>query len=766
MSEKARERGAAGGEKAKERGAAGGAFVRGAVGVSDRGRVLSSPGSLGCDRRLQAFGSGGGSGGSKEGCSRESWFGCRRVVIQKEEAGKAAWYRMQVEEGSKGWFILLNEGHLSWLQGVLQTAVMRGWQFPSGCVKKCGDRLIHVGKKYVGSRLYLQISEQVMNGRSFKVLVPQSEQGRGWAQLISLLQDFYLFEKRGCRQSDAPDCSPPRQQVLADTTKKTYAEAVKNRGFYGAGRCSIRGKGADRFIDIEDVGVSERCELLGRSLIITFKPTAGECFVRDDAKDFKRWANRHWATDDNFDWHYFDNGKWLLSCPSVQHAVRIRGFNQCSFKNFNILISFWPEEGQKDWYDDSQWILVFGIPLHLKSIDLINLIGRFCGKLLEVDWNHWSADFIRIRVRMIDEPPSTIPVRFAGERFSIRIITAPMSAQKGRPASEADSSGELKRLASCNAPMHPMQGHMLKRPRVNQLVDTPRRADSLSAVGPGQQQLTDNVNYFAGPRRLGRKIWVRKFGPINRPPLGLSRGSACVEEDWALYRPGPTPCVQEVSVNMLRSVYQLLSRPGPRFNPAVDELGWLCSVFIPGVRPANSVAPIRNLCPPFCIISFGLTSPSSRSIYSDDPSVPVPLAITSPPSSFHSQCSDLTSPPSSPGSHFALSSSFGDFDFPSPSCVPDSQARVGSQDDFPFDAATLVATSIELSSLFKIEMEGGADNVVKLIENTAREMHQRKVRQPRSKLEMERHRLGLIEVPVSGDRRSRRRGGDEHAEPV
>ncbi|CAL1371424.1 unnamed protein product [Linum trigynum] len=89
-------------------------------------------------------------------------------------------------------------------------------------------------------------------------------------------------------------------------------------------------------------------------------------------------------------------------------------------------------------------------------------------------------------------------------------------------------------------------------------------------------------------------------------------------------------------------------------------------------------------------------------------------------------------------------------ELPSPSCVPDSQEKSQNLEAYPFDKSTLVSTCRDIGKLFELEMEGGQATVEEMIENNVKDMHQRKIRQPRSKLEMEKRRLGPISFQVSG----------------
>ncbi|CAL1396482.1 unnamed protein product [Linum trigynum] len=118
-------------------------------------------------------------------------MGSKLVSLSKVRLGTTWLNKLQVEVESRRWSFVMDDLQISWLQGVLQTAAMRKWVFPSKCIKKSGPRTINVGKGLNRRGAFLQVSEQETNGKVYKIIIPQAETSVGWARLTSLMKDFY-----------------------------------------------------------------------------------------------------------------------------------------------------------------------------------------------------------------------------------------------------------------------------------------------------------------------------------------------------------------------------------------------------------------------------------------------------------------------------------------------------------------------------------------------------------------------------------------------
>ncbi|CAL1355166.1 unnamed protein product [Linum trigynum] len=385
---------------------------------------------------------------------------------------------------------------------------MRDWKFGKEYIKRSGERVIHVGRTALKNKAVLQISEMVATGRVFKVLISEPDGKKGWASLIDLLQDFYTLERRAMgsyleRPFEHLVFQPPSGQQV-----RTFAEVVKSGGFYGAGKCCIKGSRRDRFIEVGDEGVQNRQDLMGKCLEIQLSSKSINICTQSTADEFKRWANKKWAIDSNYGWIDKGIGKWMLICPSWHQAMRVRSFDQCSFQNLSIIVSYWKEESRGD-ASDTMWILVTGIPCHLKSVDLIKEIEKFCGFLVEVDWNHWSADFIRIRVRVDNFLPDCTPILFAGRWYRMKVVRADLDE------------------ASSLLDSQPRRVSMRLITEDEALHGNGRSRGCMTAGTGSEVRFPENSNRKSGPplspvgptqRGRVKKVLVRKFGPIWAKP--------------------------------------------------------------------------------------------------------------------------------------------------------------------------------------------------------------------------------------------------------
>ncbi|CAI0433024.1 unnamed protein product [Linum tenue] len=268
------------------------------------------------------------------------------------------------------------------------------------------------------------------------------------AGVIALVQEFYhdehqlrvdMFETLGSA-TDLPEA--PLHPNL-NTLRKSYADVVRGGGFYGVGSCSIVQDSSGIFIRVGQEGVSERSGTLERCLVIRFQSVGHEVFSRDQLSGFRRWAEKTWASDSNFGLEELDDGRWLLICPSLRELMRINSLAGHQFKNFLVSTYLWKEidEGAPR-LDDACWMLVFGIPLHLKSVNLIRTIGEFCGNLLDIDWNSWASSCVRMKVIAKGSTSSSIPLVYEDQWFTVDVKVLPASLSGGRRESEQGKRGE------------------------------------------------------------------------------------------------------------------------------------------------------------------------------------------------------------------------------------------------------------------------------------------------------------------------------------
>ncbi|CAN0906004.1 hypothetical protein LINGRAHAP2_LOCUS23978 [Linum grandiflorum] len=72
-------------------------------------------------------------------------------------------------------------------------------------------------------------------------------------------------------------------------------------------------------------------------------------------------------------------------------------FGVWKFGSFSIQADRWiPEVGRSNVMEKNRlcWIRIYGIPLHIRSLDLIRAIGNHCGRFIEADVQNWVANSI------------------------------------------------------------------------------------------------------------------------------------------------------------------------------------------------------------------------------------------------------------------------------------------------------------------------------------------------------------------------------------
>ncbi|CAI0433057.1 unnamed protein product, partial [Linum tenue] len=350
------------------------------------------------------------------------------------------------------------------------------------------------------------------------------------AGVIALVQEFYhdehqlrvdMFETLGSA-TDLPEA--PLHPNL-NTLRKSYADVVRGGGFYGVGSCSIVQDSSGIFIRVGQEGVSERSGTLERCLVIRFQSVGHEVFSRDQLSGFRRWAEKTWASDSNFGLEELDDGRWLLICPSLRELMRINSLAGHQFKNFLVSTYLWKEidEGAPR-LDDACWMLVFGIPLHLKSVNLIRTIGEFCGNLLDIDWNSWASSCVRMKVIAKGSTSSSIPLVYEDQWFTVDVKVLPASLSGGRRESEQGKRGEKSKGHEdfrVSQSTGSSQSQFVSRVSMRNLKRRTLRAGRPSLEG--SSSMHGGVQGGSNTIRVGdlsgrvKKVWVRKFGPLLRP---------------------------------------------------------------------------------------------------------------------------------------------------------------------------------------------------------------------------------------------------------
>ncbi|CAN0862012.1 hypothetical protein LINGRAHAP2_LOCUS8364 [Linum grandiflorum] len=171
-------------------------------------------------------------------------------------------------------------------------------------------------------------------------------------------------------------------------------------------------------IVVEKDGVGERKKFLEQCVVFRF--ASGEVI---NWVIFRKWANRHWGVAVDSSFLSIGDDLWMLVCSSVPEARRVLALERKSFNSVEIQMDRWIEEaGRLDVMANFEvaWIRVRGIPLHLRSKQLYESIGDFCGGFLGSD-EGTSLSHVRIKVRTTTTISDEIPLCFELDVYPIRV---------------------------------------------------------------------------------------------------------------------------------------------------------------------------------------------------------------------------------------------------------------------------------------------------------------------------------------------------------
>ncbi|CAN1180877.1 hypothetical protein LINPERHAP2_LOCUS35020, partial [Linum perenne] len=114
---------------------------------------------------------------------------------------------------------------------------------------------------------------------------------------------------------------------------------------------------------------------------------------------------------------------WLLNVSSRTVALRIMALKRWKFKDWSILMDTWTETaGRSQCLEKSNeaWVVVRGIPLHLRSMELFRKIGEFCDGFICAE-DGLSLSSIRLKVKRGALIPEEAPICFGSVIFPVSI---------------------------------------------------------------------------------------------------------------------------------------------------------------------------------------------------------------------------------------------------------------------------------------------------------------------------------------------------------
>ncbi|CAL1407060.1 unnamed protein product [Linum trigynum] len=146
-------------------------------------------------------------------------------------------------------------------------------------------------------------------------------------------------------------------------------------------------------------------------------------FTKSYVSEFKHWGQKNWVIDDSFGFEELGDGRWLLVCPSLQETLRINQLSHTRFRELHITFSYWNDSLDTTTpTSNDTWIMVFDIPIHLKSVHLFKAIGDFRGGLIKINWVSWCSHAARIRVRASRDIPNEFHSSFVHNGSKSRFL--------------------------------------------------------------------------------------------------------------------------------------------------------------------------------------------------------------------------------------------------------------------------------------------------------------------------------------------------------
>ncbi|CAN0922512.1 Transposon TX1 uncharacterized 149 kDa protein [Linum grandiflorum] len=322
------------------------------------------------------------------------------ISIERSRGSFGSDFRIVVSQNKASHFIFLDGEQLKWLEGVFKVAAERSWVFPSVCESLAKRRTIVVTKFHLRGEPVVKIYERCVNGYVFFVLIPREAKG-GWFSFLRLIQSM------------VSGVSP----AVGET--RSFAEVVAPERLPSHGRCHLERKNGEKVILVDDVGVKERTLFLEHCLVFRFsKP---ETVVWDD---FLLWAVKSWGVARDVPFSKLGDDLWLMVCSSKAEVDRIIALKRWRFGNMFLLMDKWiTEAGRSRVLLDSEvaWITIQGIPIHLKSKELLLSIGDFCGGFICSEETQ-SLSSARIKIKLNGVIPEEIPICFGGLCFPVSVL--------------------------------------------------------------------------------------------------------------------------------------------------------------------------------------------------------------------------------------------------------------------------------------------------------------------------------------------------------
>ncbi|CAN1274272.1 hypothetical protein LINPERPRIM_LOCUS15335 [Linum perenne] len=359
----------------------------------------------------------------------------REIAISSTNLFADAIFRISVSFSDSTHYIFLDEILLRWLKEVLQKSMEAGWRMSRGILKRSGTRVMQVGSFILKGEHFLRIMEICRNGRRFFVSIPMDDLKWGWGSWLKSIQS--VLEGRLNRLP----------------LEASFAE-VLGRGVGGGGSLaqpsmevtpnSMPAVPASSLLVVPaESGFELRLTRLRRWLVVNFV-LGPKDFVAWG--DFRRWMLRWWGVELEREVKMLGDDSWLVECDSESVVSKIIEKGSWFFKGVSVEVRRWfPDAGRLNLLERQglRWVLVFGILVHLRENEVFRKIGEICGGYVDSQDTVFSA--VRLKVRRVKEPPSSLTLMAGGENFEIKIIEEPCFSERGdnmpKRREEGSSSG-------------------------------------------------------------------------------------------------------------------------------------------------------------------------------------------------------------------------------------------------------------------------------------------------------------------------------------
>ncbi|CAN1725951.1 hypothetical protein LINPERHAP1_LOCUS297 [Linum perenne] len=301
---------------------------------------------------------------------------------------------------------MLDEKQLRWLKDVLLVSSNNSWKLTAGCVVVSRRRSVIVSDFWRKGIRVLNVLERCRDGKDFFVGIPMDWNSVGWRSLLELL-----------RRLLATHSSPALNPVVV----KSFAEVTAQPSLSRSGACSTV-IGSRFAFEVLDTGVDDRVSFLNKGLVFRLESLSNSAL---DWKGFRIWASRSWGVPEGASILALGDELWMLVCSGQDEVERIMNLDRWGFPNHRIVADKWLAEAGISEVCRRRgvvWVLVRGIPIHLRSEAVLREIANCFGPSAVCDAFGCNLNEIRIRTKGVVDFPKGLEIKFREVSFWLPVI--------------------------------------------------------------------------------------------------------------------------------------------------------------------------------------------------------------------------------------------------------------------------------------------------------------------------------------------------------